>query len=130
MYNRFRTLTGRIYGLPAAKAVPGYLDVPLKFDFLRYVLLKKIPPRRMLETVPLGMLKEAKVKMKWDDMLHFGILYEISFGGNASAQINMKCSLVRPPVLFSLGWQEVGRILDTTWYLACRETGRGPGGLT
>ena len=41
MYNRFRTLTGRIHGLPAAKAVPGYLDVPLKFDFLRYVLLKQ-----------------------------------------------------------------------------------------
>lgn len=79
----------------------------------------------MLEMVPLGMLKEAKVKMKWDDMLHFGILYEISCGGNASVQFNMKCSLVRPPVLSSLGGQEVGRILDTTWNLACRETERG-----
>ena len=54
----------------------------------------KIPPRRMLETVPLGMLKKAKVKMKWDYMLHFGILYEISFGGDASVQIDMKCSIL------------------------------------
>lgn len=48
LYNRFRTLTGRSYGLPAAKA---------------------------------GLV----------------ILYEISSGGNTSVQINMKCSLVRPP---------------------------------
>lgn len=48
--------------------------------------------------------KENKEKMKWDDMLHFGILYEISLGGNASVQINMKCSLVRPPG-YCLAWE-------------------------
>ena len=38
VYNRFRVLTDREYGLPAAKDSPGYLEVPLKANFPRYVL--------------------------------------------------------------------------------------------
>ncbi len=38
MYNRFKGLTDRITGLPAARALPGYLEVPIRADFPRYVL--------------------------------------------------------------------------------------------
>ena len=38
MYRRFRGLTDRVDGLPAAKVAPGYLDVPLRAGFPRYVL--------------------------------------------------------------------------------------------
>ncbi len=39
LYGRFRDLTDRFDGLPAARDMPGYLDVPLRADFPRYVLL-------------------------------------------------------------------------------------------
>lgn len=38
MYRRFRGLTDRVDGLPAAKVGPGYLDVPLRAGFPRYML--------------------------------------------------------------------------------------------
>ena len=38
LYSRFRVLTDREDGLPAAKDLPGYLEVPLKANFPRYVL--------------------------------------------------------------------------------------------
>ena len=38
LYSRFRVLTDREDGLPAAKDLPGYLEVPLKARFPRYVL--------------------------------------------------------------------------------------------
>ena len=41
IYNRFRGLTDRIDGLPAAKVMPGYLDVPLRAGFPRYVLFDR-----------------------------------------------------------------------------------------
>ena len=41
MYNRFRNLTDRVDGLPAAKVMPGYLKIPLKAGFPRYVLFNR-----------------------------------------------------------------------------------------
>ena len=41
IYNRFRGLTDRIDGLPAAKVMPGYLDVPLRAGFPRYMLFDR-----------------------------------------------------------------------------------------
>ena len=41
MYRRFKGLTDRVVGLPAAKVVPGYLDVPLRAGFPRYVLFDR-----------------------------------------------------------------------------------------
>ena len=38
MYHRFKGLTDRVTGLPAARALPGYLEVPIRADFPRYVL--------------------------------------------------------------------------------------------
>lgn len=38
VYNRFRGLTDREDGLPAAKDLPGYVEVPLTAKFPRYVL--------------------------------------------------------------------------------------------
>lgn len=38
IYNRFRNLTDRVDGLPAAKVTPGYFEIPLKAGFPRYVL--------------------------------------------------------------------------------------------
>lgn len=38
VYGRFKDLTDRFNGLPAARDLPGYLEVPLKADFPRYVL--------------------------------------------------------------------------------------------
>ena len=43
VYSRFRDLTDQINGLPAARDMPGYLEVPLKIDFPRYVLFNHDP---------------------------------------------------------------------------------------
>ncbi|CAF9942122.1 hypothetical protein IMSHALPRED_003215 [Imshaugia aleurites] len=44
VYSRSRDLTDRSYGLPAAREMPGYLKVPLKAGFPRYVLFGQGPP--------------------------------------------------------------------------------------
>lgn len=41
VYNRFKILTDPVNGLPAARDMPGYLDVPLRADFPRYVLFSQ-----------------------------------------------------------------------------------------
>ena len=43
VYSRFRGLTDQINGLPAARDMPGYLEVPLKVNFPRYVLFNHDP---------------------------------------------------------------------------------------
>ena len=43
MYNRFKDLTDRVHGLPAARVMPGYLEVPIRADFPRYVLFGQDP---------------------------------------------------------------------------------------
>ena len=52
MYNRFRDLTDREDGLPAARLMPGYLEVPLKAGFPRYVLFNTDPRPRNRDRVP------------------------------------------------------------------------------
>ena len=39
LYGRFKDLTDRFDGVPAVRDLPGYLDVPVRADFPRYVLL-------------------------------------------------------------------------------------------
>ena len=41
VYSRFKDLTDRFDGLPVARNVPGYLEVPLKAGFPRYVLFEQ-----------------------------------------------------------------------------------------
>ena len=41
IYDRFKGLTDRVDGLPAAKVLPGYLDVPLMAGFPRYMLFNR-----------------------------------------------------------------------------------------
>lgn len=43
IYNRFKVLTDRVDGLPAAKVMPGYFEIPLKAAFPRYVLFHRGP---------------------------------------------------------------------------------------
>lgn len=42
VYNRFKVLTDRVDWLPAARNLPGYLEVPLTANFPRYVLFGHI----------------------------------------------------------------------------------------
>lgn len=49
--NRFRGLTDRIQGLPAAKVMPGYLEVPLKAGFPRYVLFDRDLRPRSIDNI-------------------------------------------------------------------------------
>lgn len=51
VYNRFRDLTDREHGLPAARDLPGYLEVPLKASFPRYVLFGQVARPRHEEDV-------------------------------------------------------------------------------
>lgn len=46
VYIRFRNLTDRVHGLPAARDMPGYLEVPLQANFPRYVLFDQDPRPR------------------------------------------------------------------------------------
>ena len=49
--NRFMGLTDRIQGLPAARVMPGYLEVPLKAGFPRYVLFDRDPMQRSIDNI-------------------------------------------------------------------------------
>lgn len=51
VYNRFRVLTDREHGLPAAQDLPGYLEVPLKAKFPKYVLFGQVARPRNEEDV-------------------------------------------------------------------------------
>ena len=51
VYNRFKALTDRVNGLPAARGVPGYLDVPLRAEFPRYVFFSQDPRPRNEEDI-------------------------------------------------------------------------------
>lgn len=51
MYRRFRGLTDRVDGLQAAKVAPGYLDVPVRAGFPRYVLFDHDLGPRDVDTI-------------------------------------------------------------------------------
>ena len=51
IYHRFRGLTDRIEGLPAAKVIPGYLDVPLRAGFPRYMIFDRDFRQRNIDNV-------------------------------------------------------------------------------
>ena len=51
IYHRFRGLTDRIEGLPAAKVIPGYLDVPLVAGFPRHMLFDSDFRQRIIDDV-------------------------------------------------------------------------------